>query len=51
MSTDTLKKISKSPVTGVEYEIPELKDDKAGIDAFVAMHPAKKVVVVQGLVL
>lgn len=49
MSTDTMKKISKSPVTGVEYEIPELKDDKAGIDAFVAMHPAKKVVVVQGL--
>jgi len=40
---------SKSPVTGVEYEIPELKDDKAGIDAFVAMHPGKKVVVVQGL--
>jgi nucleotide sugar dehydrogenase len=49
MTTDTIKKISKSPVTGKEYEIPENLNDKAGIDAFIALHPGKKVVVVQGL--
>ncbi len=49
MINDTMKSISKSPITGVEYEIPNLKDDKAGIEAFVALHPGKKVVVVQGL--
>jgi UDP-N-acetyl-D-glucosamine dehydrogenase len=49
MMTDTMKSISKSPITGVEYEIPVVKDDKAGIDAFIALHPGKKVVVVQGL--
>ncbi|MBL7729912.1 MAG: nucleotide sugar dehydrogenase [Chitinophagaceae bacterium] len=48
MTTDTIQ-LSKSPVTGKEYEIPAIKDDKAGIDAFVALHPGKKVVVVQGL--
>lgn len=49
MTTDTIKNISKSPVTGKEYEIPGKPDDKAGIDAFIALHPGKKVVVVQGL--
>lgn len=49
MTTETIKTISKSPVTGKEYEIPAVKDDKAGIDAFIALHPGKKVVVVQGL--
>jgi len=49
MSTVTLQNISKSPVTGIEYEIPPVKDDKAGIDAFITLHPGKKVVVVQGL--
>jgi UDP-N-acetyl-D-glucosamine dehydrogenase len=49
MTTDTIKNISKSPVTGKEYEIPATSDDKAGIDAFIALHPGKKVVVVQGL--
>ena len=49
MITDTIKNISKSPVTGVEYEIPVTLGDKAGIEAFVALHPGKKVVVVQGL--
>jgi nucleotide sugar dehydrogenase len=49
MTTDTLKNISKSPVTGKEYEIPVKLDDKAGIDTFLALHPAKKVVLVQGL--
>jgi UDP-N-acetyl-D-glucosamine dehydrogenase len=49
MTTDTLKNISKSPVTGKEYEIPAILDDKAGIEAFIALHPGKKVVVVQGL--
>ena len=49
MLTELKKNISKSPVTGKEYEIPAVLDDKAGIDAFVALHPGKKVVVVQGL--
>jgi len=49
MTTETIKNISKSPVTGTEYEIPSILDDKAGINAFVAQHPGKKVVVVQGL--
>ncbi|MEK7226299.1 MAG: nucleotide sugar dehydrogenase, partial [Bacteroidota bacterium] len=49
MTTDTIKNISKSPVTGKEYEIPVTSDDKKGIDAFIALHPGKKVVVVQGL--
>lgn len=49
MSTDIINNISKSPVTGKEYEIPSKLDDKAGIDAFIALHPGKKVVVVQGL--
>lgn len=44
----TLKK-SISPLTGKEYEIPVNPDDKEGIDRFVAGHPGKKVVVVQGL--
>jgi UDP-N-acetyl-D-glucosamine dehydrogenase len=44
----TLKK-SISPLTGKEYEIPVNVDDKEGIDRFVAGHPGKKVVVVQGL--
>jgi nucleotide sugar dehydrogenase len=48
MTTDTIQ-LSKSPVTGKEYPIPAVKDDKDGIDAFVALHPGKKVVVVQGL--
>ena len=50
MNTETaVKNISKSTVTGKEYEIPTLLDDKAGIDEFIALHPGKKVVVVQGL--
>lgn len=40
---------SVSPLTGKQYAIPEIIDDKAGIDSFVAQHPGKKVVVVQGL--
>ncbi|MBI3139780.1 MAG: nucleotide sugar dehydrogenase [Sphingobacteriales bacterium] len=48
MTTDTLT-VSKSPVTGKVYEIPAVKEDKTGIDAFIALHPGKKVVVVQGL--
>jgi len=48
MTTSTLQ-VSKSPLTGKEYEIPAVKQDKEGIDAFLALHPGKKVVVVQGL--
>lgn len=47
--TTTANRISKSPITGKEYEIPVSPDDKAGIDQFIALHPGKKVVVVQGL--
>jgi UDP-N-acetyl-D-mannosaminuronate dehydrogenase len=49
MTETTSKNISKSTVTGKEYPIPTELDDKAGIDAFMALHPGKKVVVVQGL--
>mgnify|MGYP001613646700 CR=1 FL=1 len=49
MTTDTINTFSKSPLTGKEYEIPIILDDKAGIDAFLVLHPGKKVVVVQGL--
>lgn len=41
MTTQTLQ-VSKSPVTGKVYEIPADKQDKAGIDAFIALHPGKK---------
>ena len=43
------KQESVSPLTGKQYTIPETMDDKAGIDSFIAVHPGKKVVVVQGL--
>lgn len=43
------KQESVSPLTGKQYPIPEIIDDKAGIESFIAMHPGKKVVVVQGL--
>jgi UDP-N-acetyl-D-glucosamine dehydrogenase len=49
MVTDKIKNISKSPVTGKEYEIPVSHDDQSGINDFVLLHPGKKVVVVQGL--
>ena len=49
MTTDTIKNISKSPVTGKEYEIPVSLNDKKGIDDFIALHPGKQVVLVQGL--
>lgn len=40
---------SISPLTGKEYVIPASPSDKEGIDNFIALHPGKKVVVVQGL--
>jgi UDP-N-acetyl-D-glucosamine dehydrogenase len=43
------KQESISPLTGKQYIIPEIIDDKAGLDSFIALHPGKKVVVVQGL--
>ena len=43
------KQESISPLTGKTYAIPEIIDDKAGIDSFIALHPGKKVVIVQGL--
>jgi len=42
-------KISRSPITNKEYQLPANSDDKAGIDQFLSLHPGKKVVVVQGL--
>ncbi len=49
MTESTSKNISKSTVTGKEYTIPVDLDDRKGIDNFMALHPGKKVVVVQGL--
>ncbi|MBL7743172.1 MAG: nucleotide sugar dehydrogenase [Chitinophagaceae bacterium] len=49
MIKEETKLQSVSPLTGKQYLIPEKVDDKAGIDEFVAQHPGKKVVVVQGL--
>lgn len=49
MLSATLEKKSISPLTGTEYIIPESPVDNEGIDAFIAQHPGKKVVVVQGL--
>lgn len=40
---------SISPLTGRRYAIPETIDDREGLSRFVAGHPGKKVVVVQGL--
>src|SRR5215510_4836900 len=40
---------SISPLTGKKYSIPDTVNDKEGIDMFIAQHPGKKVVVVQGL--
>lgn len=48
METAT-QQISRSPITNKEYSLPQTKDDKAGIDKFLSLHPEKKVVVVQGL--
>ncbi|MBL7739719.1 MAG: nucleotide sugar dehydrogenase [Chitinophagaceae bacterium] len=43
------QRLSVSPLSGKQYPIPETVNDKTAIDAFVAQHPGKKVVVVQGL--
>lgn len=45
----SVKRISRSPITNKEYPLPDVVDDKNGIDAFLAIHPGKKVVVVQGM--
>ncbi|MCW3089635.1 MAG: NDP-sugar dehydrogenase [Ferruginibacter sp.] len=49
METTTLPVISRSPITNKEYPLPVNADDKKGIDSFIALHPGKKVVIVQGL--
>ena len=49
MVKEKLKQESVSPLTGKQYAIPEIIDDKAGIDSFIALNPGKKVLVVQGL--
>ena len=41
--------ISLNPTSGKQYEIPNILNDQAGIDAFLEKHQGKKVVVVQGL--
>src|SRR5436190_12831261 len=48
METTTIQ-VSRSPITNKEYPLPVSNSDKQGIDAFMALHPGKKVVVVQGL--
>lgn len=49
MIKEAIKKKSVSPLTGREYPIPDSTDDKENIDAFIARHPGKRVVVVQGM--
>src|SRR5688572_19589209 len=49
MIKEAIAKKSVSPLTGKEYSIPASPEDKEGIDSFIAGHPGKKVVVVQGL--
>lgn len=41
--------VSKSPITNKEYTLPNITNDRDGIDNFLSLHPGKKVVVVQGL--
>lgn len=48
METTTFP-VSRSPITNKEYSLPDSKNDKVGIDNFLALHPGKKVVVIQGL--
>lgn len=49
MIKEVLEKRSVSPLTGREYPVPASADDQENIDAFIARHPGKKVVVVQGM--
>lgn len=49
MIKEAIKKKSVSPLTGREYTIPDVVDDREKIDAFIARHPGKKVVIVQGM--
>lgn len=49
MELKVKKNISVNSLSGKIYEIPEILDDKEGIDSFLEKHPDKKVVVVQGL--
>jgi UDP-N-acetyl-D-glucosamine dehydrogenase len=49
MLQETIVQRSVSPITGREYFIPQDPTDQEGIDDFIALHPGKKVVVVQGL--
>ncbi len=43
------QQISRSPITNKEYPLPSSMKDKEGVDSFLALHPGKKVVVVQGM--
>ncbi len=49
MTQTTIPITSNNPLTGKVYELPIVIDDRLGIDSFLAQHPDKKVVVVQGL--
>jgi nucleotide sugar dehydrogenase len=44
-----IQQTSRSPITGKEYPLPPVFDDRQGIDGFLSHHPGKKAVVVQGL--
>jgi UDP-N-acetyl-D-glucosamine dehydrogenase len=43
------QRVSRSPITNKEYPLPADSNDRKGIDAFLSLHPGKKLVVVQGL--
>lgn len=44
-----MNQVSKNPITGKEYQIPESLNDKETIDKFTEQHQDKPFVVVQGL--
>ena len=49
METIQQQTFSRSPITNKEYPLPATNNDRQGIDDFLALHPGKKVVVVQGM--
>lgn len=48
-TTAAAAKTSVSPLSNQSFEIPDVLDDSADIEAFLERHPGKPVVVVQGL--
>lgn len=49
MIFNLMRKISKSSISGIEYAVPEVSDDRRAIEKFLALHSGRPVIVVQGL--